>query len=81
MITNNICFKKIFFALSGGYRGRDGIMFPRIIPCDEFKRTKAVTQPLMEGGGEGGVVNSSHNWHLTKVDKNPIFSLKVPLQC
>jgi hypothetical protein len=34
--------------------GCDEIIFPQIIPCDEFKRIKAVTQPLTEEGREGG---------------------------
>ena len=42
--------------------GRDEIIFPQIIPCDEFKRMKTVTQPLTEEGVEGGVVISSHTW-------------------
>jgi hypothetical protein len=61
--------------------GRDEIIFPQIIPCDEFKRMKTVTQPLTEEGVEGGVVISSHTWFWTKIDKNTIFSQEVALQC
>jgi hypothetical protein len=60
MVKNNNCFKKIFFFSFMCIEGRGEIIFPQIIPCDEFKRMKTVTQPLTEKGAEGGVVISSH---------------------
>ena len=60
---------------------RDEIIFPQIIPCDEFKRMKTVTQPRTEEGVEEGVVISSNTWFWTKIDKNTIFSQEVALQC
>ncbi len=53
MITNNSCLKNLVFSF-GCVEGCDEIIFPQIIPCDEFKRIKTVTQPLTEEGAEGG---------------------------